>query len=73
MDGTLKAMLERWAQDSAMKLDYRLPSDYSLYRGVSDIDTTSLLQAVGQVSTAYKDQRLLVEVAGNDIVVRRTE
>lgn len=38
MDGTLKAMLERWAKDSGRTLDYRLNSDFTLYGAVSKID-----------------------------------
>jgi len=69
MDGTLKSMLERWARDSGMRLDYRLASDYTLHAGVSRISTTSAQQAVSDVSQAYAAQGVLVSIVGNDIVV----
>jgi len=39
MDGTLKHMLERWARDAHMTLDYRHPSDYTLVAPVADVRT----------------------------------
>lgn len=68
MDGTLKAMLERWAADSGMSLDYRLGSDYTLHGGVSRISTTSAQQAVADVTTAYAAQGVYVSIVGNKIV-----
>ena len=69
MDGTLKVMLERWAADSGMTLEYRLGSDYTLHGGVSHISTTSAQQAVADVSTAYAAQGVSVSIVGNKIVV----
>lgn len=68
MDGTLKAMLERWAADSGMTLEYRLGSDYTLHGGVSRISTTSAQQAVADVTTAYAAQGVYVSIVGNKIV-----
>ncbi len=68
MDGTLKAMLERWAADSGMTLDYRLGSDYTLHGGVARISTTSAQQAVADVTTAYAAQGVYVSIVGNKIV-----
>jgi ABC-type uncharacterized transport system auxiliary subunit len=70
MDGTLKTMLERWAKDSGMTLDYRLSSDYTLYGAVSTIGTTNPQQAVVDVSAAYAGQGVLVSIVGNQIVVQ---
>jgi hypothetical protein len=70
MDGTLKTMLERWAKDSGMTLDYRLSSDYTLYGAVSTIGTTNAQQAVTDVSAAYAGQGVLVSIVGNQIVVQ---
>lgn len=69
MDGTLKAMLERWARDSGMRLEYRLASDYTLHAGVARISTTSAQQAMSDVSAAYAAQGVVVSIVGNDIVV----
>lgn len=70
MDGTLKAMLERWAKDSGMTLDYRLSSDYTLYGAVSAITTTNPQQAMIDVSAAYAGQGVSVSIVGNQIVVQ---
>jgi len=72
MDGTLKSMLERWARDSGMRLEYRIASDYTLHAGVSRISTTSAQQAVSDVSAAYAAQGVVVSIVGNDIIVGTT-
>ncbi len=70
MDGTLKKMLERWANDSDMVLTYRHPMDYTLYSAVADIRTPSLQEAVSQLNAAYASQQVSVGVSGGEIVVR---
>lgn len=70
MDGTLKAMLERWAKDSGRTLDYRLNSDFTLYGAVSKIDTTNAQQAVIDLTSAYAAQGISVSIVGNQIVVQ---
>ncbi len=70
MDGTLKAMLERWAKDSGRTLDYRLSSDFTLYGAVSNIDTTNAQQAVIDLTAAYAAQGISVSIVGNQIVVQ---
>lgn len=70
MDGTLKTMLERWAKDSGMTLDYRISSDYTLYGAVSTIGTTNPQQAVIDLSSAYAAQGVSVSIVGNQIVVQ---
>lgn len=70
MDGTLKAMLSRWANDSGMTLDYRISSDYTLYRAVSTVSTTNPQRAMIEVSAAYAAQSLVVSIVGNQIVVQ---
>ena len=69
VDRTLKAMLERWAADSGMKLEYRHPSDFTLHRPVADIRTTRLQDALVQLQAAY-GSRVSLE-AGNDAIVVR--
>lgn len=70
MDGTLKTMLERWAKDSGMTLDYRISSDYTLYGAVSGIGTTNPQQAMVDLSSAYAAQGVSVSIVGNQIVVQ---
>jgi len=70
MDGTLKTMLERWAKDSGMTLDYRLSSDYTLYGAVSTIGTTNPQQAVDAISAAYAGQGVRVSIVGSQIIVQ---
>lgn len=70
MDGTLKTMLERWAKDSGMTLDYRLTSDFTLYGAVARIDTTSAQQAMIDLTAAYTAQGVSVSIVGNQIVVQ---
>ncbi len=70
MDGTLKTMLERWAKDSGMTLDYRITSDYTLYGAVSTIATTNPQQAMIDLSAAYAGQGISVSIVGNQIVVQ---
>lgn len=70
MDGTLKAMLERWAKDSSMELDYKILSDYTLYGAVSEIASTNVSEAASSLSTVYAAQGVSVSVAGNKIVVQ---
>ncbi len=69
-DGTLKTMLERWAKDSGMSLDYRLSSDYTLFNAVSTLSTTNPQQAMIDLSAAYSAQGVLVSIVGNQIVVQ---
>ena len=70
MDGTLKAMLERWARDTTMTVSYEHPSDFTLYSAVARIRTGDLHQAVLQVSAGYATQGVVVTTEGNRIVVR---
>ncbi|RDZ28747.1 hypothetical protein [Lysobacter silvisoli] len=70
MDGTLKTMLERWARDSQMPLSYLHPSDFTLHQGVAEIHTTSVQDAVSQLSSAYAAQGVSVSVENGQIVVR---
>lgn len=70
MDGTLKSMLERWAKDAGMTLDYRIASDYTLYGAVSRIGTTNAQQAVADVTEAYAAQGISVSISDNQIVVQ---
>ncbi len=71
MDGTLKHMLGRWAQDSNRQLTYLHPSDFTLFAPVEQISTNSIEQAASQLTSMYANQRVSVAVEGDQIVVRR--
>ncbi|QWP75093.1 hypothetical protein J5226_15800 [Lysobacter sp. K5869] len=70
MDGTLKNMLTRWAKDANLKLDYQHYSDFTLFQGVSQINTTSLPDAVSQLNSAYAGHGVSISREGEQIVVR---
>lgn len=72
-DGTLKAMLSRWAKDSRLSLSYLHPSDYTLYGPVGQIRTRSLEQAAAALSSAYAAQQVVVVVSKSQIVVRQAQ
>lgn len=69
LDRTLKTMLQRWAGDNGLQLEYRLQSDYTLHDHVASISTTSVQQAISELSAAYAAQSLQISVAGNQLVV----
>jgi hypothetical protein len=68
-DGTLKHMLERWASDNQMRLDYSATSDYTLYGPVADISTTDLNQAVETLNQAYAERGVAIRGDGRELVV----
>lgn len=68
-DGTLKAMLSRWARDARMTLSYEHPNDYTLHGPVGGIRTTNLEQAAATLSSAYADHGVAVRVERTQIVV----
>lgn len=70
MDGTLKNMLTRWAEDSKMTLSYLHSSDFTLHAPVARIRTSSLQEAASQLTAAYAEQRIVIIVDNNQIVVR---
>ncbi|HZX80783.1 MAG TPA: hypothetical protein VFE72_07525 [Lysobacter sp.] len=73
MDRTLKALLERWARDSHMTLDYRHDSDFTLYRPVADVRGNDLHAALGQLGALYAPQQVAIAIEADRIVVRRAE
>ena len=68
-DKTLKTMLARWAEDNALTLEYKLLSDYTLYKGVAHVTTSNPAQAATEVSEAYAAQGIHVEITSSAIVV----
>lgn len=70
MDGTLKTMLTRWANDTGMKLSYRLRSDFTLNTAAGNIHTSELRDAASQLSATYGPQGVAVVVAGPELIVQ---
>lgn len=70
LDRTLKGLLERWASDSHMTLDYRHPADFTLYQRVAEVRSDDLRAALGQLNALYASQQVSVALEGDRIVVR---
>ena len=71
LDRTLKTMLSRWAVDSDRTLLYQHPSDFALYGPVADIHARRLQDALAMLNALYREQRVVVELSGDAIVVRQ--
>lgn len=56
MDGTLKSLLTRWAQDSNVQLQYGVDMDFTLHAPVSQIRSTNMADALAQVAALYRAQ-----------------
>lgn len=69
MDRTLKTMLERWARDTGMKVDYRLGSDYTLHAAMQSIGTSDVQQALSEINAAYSAQSISITLVGSALVV----
>lgn len=70
MDGTLKNMLTRWAKDSGVQLTYEMPSDFTLYKAVSQVQTTDIQDAVTSLNTIYASQDVFITADNRQILVR---
>jgi hypothetical protein len=73
VDRTLKGLLERWARDSRMTLDYRHTADFTLYRPVADVHSDDLHVAVAALAALYATQQVAIDIEGDRIVVRRAD
>jgi len=71
VDRTLKGLLDRWARDSRMTLDYGHDSDFTLFRPVADVHSDDLHAAVSRLGVLYAPQQVAIAVEGDRIVVRR--
>lgn len=69
-DGTLRAMLARWARDGGMALSYQHPYDYTLHAPVARIRSADIQAALSAVASAYAEQDVEVSLDGGRIVVR---
>jgi len=70
MDGTLRGMLRRWADDNAMPLIWQLNSDYTLYKPVARLRATSLQAATSELNQIYANQGVSITVDAERILVR---
>jgi type IV pilus biogenesis protein CpaD/CtpE len=70
MDGTLKAMLTRWAKDTGMLLSYQMPSDFTLTAAASRINTPNIHSAAAELNAVYAPQGVSVSVNQRQIVVQ---
>jgi hypothetical protein len=71
LDETLKTMLARWAKDSGRSLSYRIDFDFTLYKPVSHIRTSSIDDAVAQLNSVYAAQNLSVVANDRQILVEQ--
>lgn len=70
-DGTLKSMLDRWANDLGVELVYQHPNDYTLHSLVAEIRTHDPMQAISAVSRAYAEQGVVITLDSKRMLVRR--
>lgn len=73
VDRTLKGLLERWARDSHMALDYGHDADFTLYRPVADVHSDDLRSAVASLAALYVSQQVAIAIEGDRIIVRRAD
>lgn len=69
-DGTLHALLTRWAKDTQLRLAYQHADDYTLHAPVARLQTPSIAEAVDALSNAYAAQGIRISVESGQIVVR---
>lgn len=69
LDGTLKAVLTRWAKDTGRTLAYQWPEDYTLPVPASDIHTGSLDAALARLGEIYAAQGMAITAPPREIRV----
>ena len=69
LDGTLKALLLRWAKESGMTLEYGIDTDYTLHAPVAQLHAGNLPEALTALGVLYATQGLVISLAGDRIVV----
>ncbi|MDV3468438.1 hypothetical protein RZA67_06775 [Stenotrophomonas sp. C3(2023)] len=72
LDGTLRVLLQRWADDAGLELVYLPPVDYALHRAASLIGGVGLNDALEQLERAYLGQKLAFAVEGQRLIIRQT-
>lgn len=70
LDGTLKALLTRWARDTGLQLNFRLGADYTLVAPVATIRTGDLRQAAAELSAVYAAQGISITTEPGQLVVQ---
>ncbi|MDV3468451.1 hypothetical protein RZA67_06850 [Stenotrophomonas sp. C3(2023)] len=70
MDGTLKSLLERWARDTGLSLDYGLDRDYSLVSALTGINTTARAAALDELGRVYEAHGVRITTEGQHLRVR---
>lgn len=69
VDGTLKALLTRWARDSGLQLRYGVSTDFSLHAPVAQLHAVTVDDAVGQLSAIYAGQGIAITTSTGAIAV----
>lgn len=69
IDTTLKSLLERWASDSNVRLDYRHASDFSLSPEVRNIQESQLNDAVSKLDAVYAVYGVSVQMSGDRQII----
>lgn len=69
MDGSLRALLARWARDHGGELDYRHTHDFTLHAPVAGVRAVALADAVAQLGTVFAGEGVDMRVEGDRIVV----
>lgn len=70
LDRTLKGLLERWARDAHLTLDYANAYDYTLHRPVADLHSDDLHSALVQLAGLYAAEHVQMDMEGDRIIVR---
>ncbi len=68
-DGTLQALLQRWARDAGLTVAYGHADDYTLHVPLAQLRTTRLDDAVSALSRAYAAYGVTIAADGGRIVV----
>lgn len=69
LDSTLKNMLSRWSKDTKMRLDYRFPDDFTLYKPASSIHTPDVETALSELNGIYAKEGIFIAVRNGTLVV----
>lgn len=72
VDGTLKSMLERWAEDSGRTLSYQHGYDYTLHAQAARVRGHDLATVVRNLTAAYAAEGIAVTADATRIVVAGT-
>lgn len=69
IDITLKNMLDRWAKESGVVLQYEHPSDFVLHSPVSKIQSPTLSGALIEVNSLFAEQKVFARMYGNAVLL----